>query len=341
MSETSQKMLERVRALLAKADQSEFPAEAESFRAKAQSLMDEWAIAEWMLRQDDPTRATKPERRYIDISWYWRHPQSESLWSLMYSVATHAKAKLVYHDVQQGRVSVLGFGPDLDYFDLLFTSLMLQMNKHVLPEYDPSEELGPNLYRMRSNGMGWPAIASTLYKVDVIDLPRTAPERDSNRREWSWLSPKTQQAMRARLAKIYRDYTHSNGLKQNYTDPKVYQRSYAEGFVTSIESRLYAMRLATQQQAAKAGSDNPYALAVRDTGLVLADYYKDLYAEYLAAQARLAEQMKANRQKSTSKYVADNRVRSYTALAAGGEAGRKADIAGKGEKIGGRKVIGS
>jgi hypothetical protein len=50
------KMLERVRALLAKADGTNFPEEADAFRAKADALMTEYAIEAWQM---DPKPSDK------------------------------------------------------------------------------------------------------------------------------------------------------------------------------------------------------------------------------------------------------------------------------------------
>jgi hypothetical protein len=68
---TSHKMLERVRALLAKADSTNFPEEAETFRAKADELMTRHSISQWAVEQAEAGRSApiKPERRDFERAW--------------------------------------------------------------------------------------------------------------------------------------------------------------------------------------------------------------------------------------------------------------------------------
>lgn len=62
------KMLERVEALLAKAESSEFPAEKEAFVDKAQSIMTEYAIDEAMLRKASDAVDMEIDHIEIDLS---------------------------------------------------------------------------------------------------------------------------------------------------------------------------------------------------------------------------------------------------------------------------------
>lgn len=331
------KMLAKVRGLLAQADSTTHEGEREVFRAKADELMELYAIEEWQI-ESNSGEAARPERRYYDFRWWLKHPQRESLWFVFSSAASAARCKVVHHDDRHHNgvysISVLGLPADLDYLDLLFTSLMMQMTKEILPEYDPARSLDENVYTMRMKGMGWPQIAEKLYVSGIVDVPRGHAEAltaDGERR-WRGLAPRTQQAIRSRLAARYRAYAKGNGLPQNYVDPKVYQRSYAEGFADAVATRLWAMkRERTERHKKDSGSDNPFAVALRDIDAAIRAYYEELYADYLEA-------MKNAKKRKVSTAV-DRRVRSYAAETAGAEAGRKADITTNGSKLGSRRFI--
>lgn len=347
MTDRKAKMLERVRALLAQADSSNFEGEKDAFRAKADELMELYAIEEWQVERSDGSPA-KPERRYMDFSWFGKGIAYEALWSMFYSTAAAARCKVVTHDwSRQKGISVLGLPADLDYMDLLFTSLMMQMVRHIDPEYDQDRTLDENIYALRMAGMGWPAMAERFWTNKIIDVPKGHTEDKygqpihfgGEQAPWKYLRPDTQQSMRSRLASRYRSHAKSHGLAQNYDDPKVYQRSYCEGFSDAVANRLWAIRRERQAaRTATSGSDNPFAVALRDIDQAIRSYYEELYAEYLARLAAQAAE-DAKKKKRRPRTSVDRRVFSQRAAEAGGEAGMRADISTNGAKLGSRKVI--
>jgi hypothetical protein len=113
-------ILTKVRALLAQAESTTFPAEAEAFTAKAQELMTRHAIDHALLagtaeRSDHPiTRRIPIDDPYVD---------AKSL--LLQNVAKHSRCRAVY-DSHHAMSSVVGFEHDLAAAELLFTSLLVQ-----------------------------------------------------------------------------------------------------------------------------------------------------------------------------------------------------------------------
>lgn len=92
-------MLERVRALLAKAASTNFPAEAETFRAKADALMTAFAIEAWQVEvaQNGAEGRPTPIRRDVDFDW-WRGgdtPFRSALWALFLDTASHCRCAVV------------------------------------------------------------------------------------------------------------------------------------------------------------------------------------------------------------------------------------------------------
>jgi hypothetical protein len=219
--EKKAKMLERVRALLAKADGTNFPAEADTFRQKADELMTEYAIEQWEVNEAQGAVGArpKPERRDFDVSWYGTNSRHKELWALMCRVAEHCRCKLIYWHSNAGIIPAIGLPSDLDWFDLLFTHLMLQMGKGLEPHPNPERSMIENLVTMKEAGMKWERIGELLYNADQLDH-----EYDRN--------------MGVDFTKKYTAYCREHGRERLRTTPSVYQRSFAVGFVNEVSTRL-------------------------------------------------------------------------------------------------------
>lgn len=113
-------MLERVRALLAKAESSEFEAEAEAFTAKAHELMARHSIDTATLA----ARASNPDRP-ITIRIPIDNPYADAKVLLCQIVAEHCGARAVYQPAFAFS-TVVGFAGDVAATELLFTSLLVQ-----------------------------------------------------------------------------------------------------------------------------------------------------------------------------------------------------------------------
>ncbi|AXG78563.1 DUF2786 domain-containing protein [Streptomyces paludis] len=114
------RMLTRIRALLAKAEATSYPPEAEALTAKAQELMarhsiDEAVLAERTRRGDVPGAC----RIGVDA------PYETAKAILLDAVASANRCRSVWHDTY-GFSVVVGFEPDLAGTELLYTSLLVQ-----------------------------------------------------------------------------------------------------------------------------------------------------------------------------------------------------------------------
>ncbi|HZA73720.1 MAG TPA: DUF2786 domain-containing protein [Propionibacteriaceae bacterium] len=117
------RVLNRVRTLLAKAEATEFAAEAETFTAKAQDLMTRHAIDEALLRVagDGPI-----DIRGIRV--HIRNPYAGEKVSLLNQVARANRCRAVWNK-PLGLVTVLGTPVDVDQVEMLFTSLLIQATR--------------------------------------------------------------------------------------------------------------------------------------------------------------------------------------------------------------------
>ncbi len=114
--------LERVRALLAKAEATTFPAEAEAYTAKAQELISRHSLDEALLAADG--EPVVPYARRIGVD----HPYESEKASLLNSVARANRCHVVWSP-EFGFATVFGFDADIDAVDLLHTSLLVQAHR--------------------------------------------------------------------------------------------------------------------------------------------------------------------------------------------------------------------
>lgn len=113
------RILARVRALLAKAESTEFDEEAEALTAKAQELIARHAIAEALVHASDPVGEPSARRILLD------DPYVDAKAALATAVSTANRCRAV-HVGDYGWVTVFGFDHDLDAVELLTTSLLVQ-----------------------------------------------------------------------------------------------------------------------------------------------------------------------------------------------------------------------
>ncbi|HEX7131679.1 MAG TPA: DUF2786 domain-containing protein [Iamia sp.] len=114
------KVLERVRALLAKAESSTFEAEAQAFTAKAHELMTRHAL-EHALVTTGPGAGDRPVARRIGID----DPYADAKSHLLAVIAQACRSTAVLLGGLQ-MVTLVGFASDLAEVDVLFTSLLVQ-----------------------------------------------------------------------------------------------------------------------------------------------------------------------------------------------------------------------
>jgi hypothetical protein len=121
-----ERMLSRIRALLAKAESTEFPEEAEALSARAQELMAKYSIDHALLAAQAGS-AEKPGGRRIAVDNPYEGPKV----TLLSTVAEANRCRAIWSkDV--GLVTVVGFPADLDAVELLFTSLLVQANAAMI-----------------------------------------------------------------------------------------------------------------------------------------------------------------------------------------------------------------
>ncbi len=116
------KKLSTIRALLAKAEATEFSEEADAFTAKAQDLMTRYAIDEALLSEGADGVEIRSSRVHID------NPYASTKAQLLNTVGQVNRAKTIWDELN-GIATIVGLPVDLDLTEMLFTSLLVQATK--------------------------------------------------------------------------------------------------------------------------------------------------------------------------------------------------------------------
>ncbi|MEV5746783.1 DUF2786 domain-containing protein [Actinoallomurus sp. NPDC052308] len=123
------RMLDRIQALLAKAESTEFPEEAEALTARAQELMARHRVDAVLLAARTGRAGDGPVGRRLPIDSPYEAPKA-----LLLGAVADANRCRVAWSRSLGFGTVLGFPADLDAVELLFTSLLVQATSALVHE---------------------------------------------------------------------------------------------------------------------------------------------------------------------------------------------------------------
>lgn len=123
--------LRKVRALLAKAEETSYQEEAVAYSEKAAALIAKWELDEALVwAETAPHQRGRPTARTIEV-----HPPYASRKGVLLGVVAGANGCQVVRTDNATTVqdySVIGFEHDLDIVELLFSSLLVQMTSAML-----------------------------------------------------------------------------------------------------------------------------------------------------------------------------------------------------------------
>jgi hypothetical protein len=140
-ADLDQRMLHKVRALLAKAESTDFPEEADAFTVKAQELMARHRIDHALLAAATGER-DQPVTRRISIDNPYEAPKT-----LLLQVVAEANSCRAVWTKRFGFTTVIGFPADLESTELMFISLLVQATRAMTQAKPSVDQYGRNTTR--------------------------------------------------------------------------------------------------------------------------------------------------------------------------------------------------
>lgn len=310
-------ILRKVRGLYAKAQSTEFEGERQVFMAKADQMMESYAIETWMLEAGkDEEQSRLVVRRDFNMSWWSElgdlpHDAKSQVWHLFSACVKHCRCYTNAAGIwNTGGCPVWGLEADLDFLNFLFTDLFVQLFAKVKPSYDPNKTMGHNVMIAKEAGMKYIDIALWLGKP-----------------EWR-VSNGSGGYKTADGGKMLREYkAHLKSIGKTTQDvvaihPHTWAYSYLSAFTATIRERFREME-STNAGERSGGAE-----------LVLRDIRQQ------AASAAYAEFPQFAKKDGLSHQGGGRRL-STAGYAAGGSAGKSASIANRSSRLGSRKSLGS
>jgi hypothetical protein len=222
-------LVRRISALLTQADHPNTgPDEAATFRAKAEALMFQYRIAEHDLKFADPSAPLElPDWTTVVLCDASSH-YANYYYSLFLKVTRHLDIlceTAMLHDPETGFTNyvahTVGYESDRRFAQILWQSIRLSFGKNLEPQVDPTLSDAENCYNLRNAGMEGVRIAYLVFG-DTAKSNRIKARNLA--RKWG--------------ERIGADTQAFSGRGNNM---KLYRESYAQGFLQTIQSRLYEM----------------------------------------------------------------------------------------------------
>jgi hypothetical protein len=244
------KILNRVRALLEKADSTEFPAERDQLLEKAEELMLKYAIDEALLESTRPADKRQTPKM-LDITVCVKgHPLQDQIINLATTFADHYRCRIVYFGAMPKSIwkhvtaKVVGYPSDLKFFELSFTNAQLHLAGHIDPKANPSKSFDENVYDLHAAGVSWRNIVYAMNRAIETNQKISDPS-------WKVLPVSHEQEVRnsgGKCKTAYRRWCKKIGEEtERIQSPVSYQRNFAIGYVGEIYGRLAKIRSANYQ----------------------------------------------------------------------------------------------
>lgn len=228
-------IMAKVRALLLKAESTEFEAERATYAAKAEALMFKYRIEESMLAESDKGSTLAP----IVVTWqaYSVRDQvsddAQVLRSLVTYVLAHTGCRGIWESGFQyddeghawRQIKVYGWESDIRYAEELYLSAKAAYLGRMAPTVDPSRSDDENAFRLRMAGVERGKIGQMIGWGDKAHIRVTNAVK-----RWAKNNAVPEDELSAVLGK-------GNSMK-------VWRAAFRESFTSTFWTRLYEARLA-------------------------------------------------------------------------------------------------
>lgn len=223
-TEKLEAMAAKIRALLAKAESTEFPEEAASLHAKAEELRRKYQLAEEDLIAEEPSSIAPIVRDIVLTNsrsdFYMDHV---GLW---HWAAEHVGAlfQLTWRGQDIMAIAV-GYASDIRLAESLYQNAWIALVDRLEPKVNPKESDLENVYRLRNSGMERNRVAQLLWGSDL---------------------GKAGHADHAKVGKLYAFACAERGeqplVAGKGVNKMVFREQYGQAFVQRFAERLRAAR---------------------------------------------------------------------------------------------------
>lgn len=238
-----EKLLAKVRALLAKAQSTDYPAEAETYSAKAEALVAEYGITQAQLQAES---AKTGRIRVTTMVIPMDNPYSAQKATLLGCIGNALGVKVISSQYANSstviRATVLGFPTDLERVELLYTSLLLQAARQLRHQYPPDPVGNVAAYRRR-----WFSGFAYAVQMRLAEIERHAAEQAQQHTPSG--VPSTALVLRDRSALIEQAYTETYGNLKARATPTTSGPGFHRGLQAGARADLNQTRIAGQRAA--------------------------------------------------------------------------------------------
>jgi hypothetical protein len=226
-------MMRKVEGLLAKADSTDSPQEADALRETAERIMVKYKIEQEDLITRGDLRIDGLNVMFEEFNAYkWSSDYGTTYHHLLSFAMHHCGVMGVWtgYDGDFRTITLIGYEADLRYAKALFMDARLHFADRMEPKYDASLSDEENVYRMRNAGMERPRIAEVM----------------------GWGRVKAQ-----KVTTVYKRACAARGedplLVGKSTNVKDYRAAYATGFTNEFWKRLDLARNAIEKEIEGSG----------------------------------------------------------------------------------------
>lgn len=243
-------IINKVRKLIDLANSTTFDEERKTFLAKADELMALHTIEQFQIDMARPaTERAKPELRTVVFPVSNDENFTTAAYNIFSRMAAHCRVKVGLLYISEA--NVVGYPNDLDYLEVLYTSVMLQLAKTITPSADPTVSVAQNIANMKAAGYQWEKIYKLLRAAGMWE------------NEGPFSKP-----IGLRIYGMYKKLCEESGTAQVKANPKQWAESFTLGFRAEITQRMTDMHRSTSDTIQGSGK-----------GLVLAGM-EDMLLEY-------------------------------------------------------------
>lgn len=289
-----EKLLDKINALIAKANSTEFPEERESFLAAADRLMMKYKIDEITLAARRSGKAPQSLAAPTHEEMDWVGP-----WDEFYDIHTAIMAYLSYLTGVQcvrkfDKLHIFGYAADIRYFRELWTSVYLTFSAKLNPKWDRGLSDGENIKMLVESGQKWRNVWYEARAVGAL-ADVACPPKDNGK-----------------MKRLYAKACKDSGVEKMKLTHRTaaYRDSFSVGYRDVIWER--AVRLKEQRLQMEREASDGVSVVLRRQATAVEDLMNSLYPDL--EYGKLNE----NARKATH----------ANAQAMGATAGRSVDLAG-------------